>query len=114
MKCFVHDDQDAVGICKTCQKGVCRECAVDVGNGIACKGACEDEVRRINSVLDRSKTIIGRQNYAAGIYALFAAILLFYGFNHWYESRTFSYFLMSASLVFFLFSFLTIYRKRKD
>ncbi|MBP7275989.1 MAG: hypothetical protein KBA51_07280, partial [Kiritimatiellae bacterium] len=35
MKCFNHEDRDAVGTCKSCGKGVCRECAVDMGKGLA-------------------------------------------------------------------------------
>jgi hypothetical protein len=28
MKCFNHSTVDAVGVCKHCNKGLCRECAV--------------------------------------------------------------------------------------
>jgi hypothetical protein len=48
MKCYYHIQIEAVGKCKNCQKGICRECAIDVGNGIACGGNCEDEVRAVN------------------------------------------------------------------
>ena len=51
MKCFYHNETDAVGICKNCNKGICIECAVDVGNGIACKGDCEKEVMSINQLV---------------------------------------------------------------
>jgi hypothetical protein len=37
MNCFNHPDVPAVGICKACQKGLCMECVVDLGHGIACK-----------------------------------------------------------------------------
>jgi len=47
MKCYVHADHDAVGVCKSCQKGLCRECAVDLGKGLACRGSCEDEAQRL-------------------------------------------------------------------
>ena len=48
MNCFNHPNVPAVGICKACQKGLCKECAVDLGHGIACKGHHE-EVDMLNS-----------------------------------------------------------------
>lgn len=47
MKCFYHQDRDAVGICKSCGRGLCPECAVDLKTGLACKGRCEDEARAL-------------------------------------------------------------------
>lgn len=47
MKCFFHQDRDAVGICKSCERGVCSECAVDLGKGLACKGRCEDDAKAL-------------------------------------------------------------------
>jgi len=52
MKCFNHHDKDAVGICKSCNKGLCPDCAVDVGNGIACKGTCQNEVIALNTLIE--------------------------------------------------------------
>ena len=56
MNCYYHPSTSAVGICKNCYKGLCENCAVDVGNGLACKGHCESDVEVLNRVLDRSKT----------------------------------------------------------
>ena len=47
MKCFYHNDMDAVGICKSCKKGLCIDCAVDLGKGLACKNYCEEDVKRL-------------------------------------------------------------------
>jgi hypothetical protein len=47
MRCFYHEDKQAVGICKSCGKGVCQECAVDFSKGLACRGHCEESVRSI-------------------------------------------------------------------
>jgi len=47
MNCFNHPDVPAVGICKACQKGLCMECAVDLGHGIACKSH-QEEVEMLN------------------------------------------------------------------
>jgi hypothetical protein len=35
MKCYYHHEVDAVGLCKSCSKGICPECAFDVGGGLA-------------------------------------------------------------------------------
>ena len=47
MKCFYHNDKDAVGICKSCEKGLCIDCAIDLGKGLACKNHCEEDVNKI-------------------------------------------------------------------
>ena len=52
MKCFFHQDRDAVGICKSCERGVCPECAVDLGKGLACRGRCEEDARKIIAALE--------------------------------------------------------------
>jgi len=55
MNCYRHHEAYAVGICKNCSKGICTECAVDVGNGIACKNECEEEVKNINELIAKNK-----------------------------------------------------------
>lgn len=40
MKCYNHPTADAVGVCKVCQKGICRECAIEHEIGIVCQGNC--------------------------------------------------------------------------
>ena len=43
MKCYVHPKEDAVAVCKSCGKGVCSNCAVEI-NGIAyCKTCVESK-----------------------------------------------------------------------
>ena len=54
MHCFYHQTTDAVGVCKSCGKGVCPDCAVDLDKGIACRGHCEDEVLAIIQLVDRN------------------------------------------------------------
>ncbi|GMW01356.1 MAG: hypothetical protein AMXMBFR84_24930 [Candidatus Hydrogenedentota bacterium] len=47
MKCFYHETHDAVGVCKACGKGICKECAIDLDRGLACKDGCEDFVQEL-------------------------------------------------------------------
>jgi hypothetical protein len=37
MKCYVHHDVDAVGVCSECGQGVCDVCAVRIGGKLYCK-----------------------------------------------------------------------------
>ena len=55
MKCFNHSEKEAIVICKNCNKGLCKECAVEVDNGIACKDKCEEEVSFLNQMLQKNK-----------------------------------------------------------
>ena len=41
MKCYLHRDNDAIALCKTCAKGVCAACAVDVSPGVVCSEECK-------------------------------------------------------------------------
>ncbi len=80
MKCFNHIDQDAIGSCKSCCKGLCVECAHDTGEGLACKETCINDVKEINEIMDRSKKIysIGTKapliTSGVMVYFLFAAL----------------------------------------
>jgi hypothetical protein len=37
MKCYVHRDVDAIGVCSECGQGVCDSCAVRIGGKLYCK-----------------------------------------------------------------------------
>jgi len=68
MTCFYHQDASAVGLCKSCNKGLCATCAVDVGNGLACQASCVERVRSLNQLVERnirltpaSEQLLGKQ-----------------------------------------------------
>lgn len=54
MDCYRHEGRAAVGCCRACLKGVCRECAVDIGGGLACRDDCEDAVRALVATIQLS------------------------------------------------------------
>lgn len=56
MKCYYHHQSDAVAICKSCGRGLCPECEADVGPGSACKQRCENDVKDLNTIIQRSKS----------------------------------------------------------
>lgn len=61
MKCFYHRDLDAIGMCKSCHKGVCENCAVEVGQSIACKNQCEEKASVIDAMISKSIVTIDAQ-----------------------------------------------------
>lgn len=60
MRCYYHEDREAVGSCKSCGKGLCRECAVDLTKGLACRGRCEDDVSSVIALIERNIKIAPR------------------------------------------------------
>ena len=53
MKCYVHRTADAVGVCRGCGRGVCPDCAAEVGTAVACRARCEEDVRQVMEALRR-------------------------------------------------------------
>lgn len=109
MKCFYHAESDAVGTCLSCHRGVCRECAAESERGIACRGRCEVEVRRLLDLRDFSfaqpktqESILKRtrQTYVRG--GLFNLVLGGGMLIMWYVDRRLSYFgfIGAAMLIF--------------
>ena len=87
MRCFYHRDLDAVATCKSCGRGLCPDCGADVGNGLACRDRCEEEVRSLNRVISRNKTAFEKTSGAylrvASFYAAVGAVLVFAGIMDW-------------------------------
>ena len=54
MRCYYHQDREAVGICKSCNRGLCADCAAEIGAGLACRDRCEAEVAQLNSLLEKA------------------------------------------------------------
>jgi len=77
MKCFYHPEIEAVAICKNCHKAICKDCLVEVQNGVACKDSinnCVTEVERLNRFLERSKIMAERTSTS------FSRTIMFVGF----------------------------------
>ena len=54
MNCFNHSDRPAIGLCKHCSKGLCTECTSDLGHGLACKGAHENQVEDLDMIIRKN------------------------------------------------------------
>ena len=57
MRCFTHQEKEAVAICRACGKGLCPDCGVDLGRGLSCRGRCEQDARDYTDLMDRSVQI---------------------------------------------------------
>ena len=56
MKCFTHETIDALAVCRSCGRGLCRDCITEVGLSCSCKGGCEKVVATMNDLLERDRT----------------------------------------------------------
>jgi hypothetical protein len=54
VNCFYHPGVCAVGICKSCGKGLCPDCATDLGKGLACRNQCEADVTALRELTARN------------------------------------------------------------
>lgn len=80
MKCFYHPDQDAVGICFACNKGICKDCAIETHNGLVCNDTCENRYPDSLAKLDRlSEKLATAFTITALIYLLAGMILVIAG-----------------------------------
>lgn len=54
MECFYHEGHPAVGSCRSCLKGLCRQCAAELEGGLACTGRCEPMVEAVVATIQQS------------------------------------------------------------
>lgn len=119
MKCFIHSNNDAVGICKSCQKALCASCAVDTGRGLACPGNCVDEVSDLNKIVDKSKRIysIGTSSKLppTGIimYMFFGVMFTGFGIYRYFERGRFDAFTTLLGLGFVAMGIITYIRNKQ-
>jgi len=67
MQCFNHPERAAIGSCKGCCKGLCLECAADLGHGLACKGKHESMVETYNSIVTRNAAVYSSAEKGGGL-----------------------------------------------
>jgi len=84
VKCYNHQETDAIGQCKHCYKGLCTDCLADLGSGLACKNAHEEEVELLNSLIENNKKAYSQTTksiFMSNFY-LFLMGVLFVGFGY--------------------------------
>lgn len=77
MKCYNHNDNDAVGVCKSCLKGICTECATDIGGGLACSDECAQTARDSIDLVKR--TVESQKDFRKGGALIGPMFFLFMG-----------------------------------
>ncbi len=84
MNCFNHEDKTAVGVCKHCHKGICKECSEDLGYGIACKEHIS-EVENIEKLVSRNikvnSNLPKNTTFTIYFYLFLGVVFAFFGYN---------------------------------
>jgi hypothetical protein len=62
MRCFTHQDSQAIAVCKTCGKAVCGSCAISIPFAIACSPECSEEAMDVHEMNQRGKKLYGIGN----------------------------------------------------
>jgi hypothetical protein len=111
MKCFYHPVSFAIGVCKNCGKGVCKKCAVDLVDGLACRGKCEEKAKAIIQMIEKGKRAYEK---TSAVYRNFAIQAFFGGLvclaiGFYFGNVAIGYF----SSIFFLGAFFSILASRK-
>lgn len=59
MICFKHNQNQAIGLCKSCGKAVCPDCVIEFPKGLACSKECEEDAKELVEMNERGKKIYG-------------------------------------------------------
>jgi hypothetical protein len=119
MKCYNHDDEHAVGICKNCFKALCKQCIVpNEENVIVCSAKCLEEMIVYNLMMEKSKMAYGLKpgRIPATIIFLFLAGLFFavFGFLMIIGGSNGGFFLLGIGLLFTVAGGLYYYNQKKS
>ena len=103
MKCFNHPEVDAVGLCKSCARGLCHHCISEVGTSVSCKNRCEADVAALNELLLRGRTAYQKTSgtyLRSGVFILLlGAVFLLIGISSIVNSQP-NYFLLVTGVLF--------------
>ena len=101
MNCFRHSEQTAVGICKSCQKGLCKDCVTEIDGSLACRNACEDDVAVLNYMIERGRKVyknLGSQ-WIPSIIVNGVGGIFFLGFGIYTKNSTLSWLMVGLGLI---------------
>lgn len=106
MRCFYHQTNEAVGLCRHCGRGLCPDCATDTSGGLACKDNHEAQVQRVAEMVARNVTTIGTpgpvQYLTTAVLTAFAMGALWYGSVSVRYGENFGWLLVLLGVVFSL------------
>jgi len=117
MRCYRHNEREAIAVCCHCGKAACTDCSEDTGQGIACCAGCAAEIQDSYQLKERL-----RQSFGVGskppmpssvlMYALFGLILLAVGIYLTYSRPGVDYLTFAMSAAFFVMSGISFKRYR--
>ncbi len=117
MRCFFHRDAEAIGVCQSCHRGLCTDCYAEVGQLLACRNRCEEDVARWELIAHTTAA-----NYAAArkIYFWSAVFLVLTGLPFVISAlfviprdRNYGLFGLFIGVLFLLFSVI-LFRSARD
>ncbi len=114
MNCYNHPEITAVGNCKACSKGVCSDCATDLGHGLACKGKHEQRVEDLEMIISKNVKAFAdasKNQFLLPAFFFFMG-LVFVGFAL-YQGEGFASFPVVMGFGFLLFGLIFLIRNRK-
>lgn len=115
MKCFSHPDQNAVGTCKHCSKGVCSACAKESGWGIVCSHACETEVQALRAMVERNRKMVpvAAKAHQRNAVILFAMAAVFIAFGATQPRSAFQNYLIAFGMIMLFGGGFAIFNSRR-
>jgi len=79
MRCFTHQDKEAVGLCKACHKGICVDCAADLGHSLACKSSCVEQAHLMDSASKQRLSVLKIIKLIPASFAAFGLFFIYFG-----------------------------------
>ncbi len=117
MKCFNHNENEAVAICKSCSKGLCKECLTEINQSIACTSTCIESVKQLDFLITKSMKSYKTTSFAyyknAFLYGCFGIVFLLYGLVT-NGSSSFLTILGAVFLMGAMFSLWTAYKFKRE
>ena len=119
MRCFVHHNQEAIGICQVCGKGLCPDCAVDLGYSICCRGDCEHAAQELHSLRVQNRVALNnwrRNRFLLPLcFIIMGLIFIGMGLHSHNHDQTYGYVVLGAFGIFYgLNRFVTVRRFYKN
>ena len=114
MVCYNDPSEQACGTCKNCCKGLCKQCATDLGDGLACNATCVDNVVKVNTLIYKNvRTNIhtsNKYNVIGILYTVLGGLMI--GLNLLIFKKT-DVFLIAFGVFFLVYGIYTISRGLK-
>ncbi len=124
MRCFNHQQNDAIAVCLACGKACCKQCIHDTEPMISCSAECQQTIDESTEVMNRTKIIYGIGQFKTNrpvfnsqtifllTTGLFFLCFVFYSWNkHGFRDST--YLLLGIGLIFTGLGVFTLIRNLK-